>query len=357
MEFSIKNPRNENAYKILFQVFMWVIWVGYPLINADYDNPDAVVFLKMLLTVRAVEIPLFYLIVHYLIPQVFRKKGATYYVLILIVICGVYILLEDKIKFLINPDYKHSFTFFIFFPVMFVAAMATGYGLVTEFLQEERRTREEKQERMQSELSFLRSQISPHFIFNVLNSIVYLIRSKSDLAEPVTIQLSELIRYMLYETDNKQVPVSKEVDYLKNYIDLQKLRYGDDVIISVNIEGNDSSLTIEPMLLIPFVENAFKHGIGMVNDPVIDINLTYDGSLLNFMVKNKIAPETRESKDFSSGIGLKNVKRRLELLYPGSHKLVIQDKGSVFVANLSLNLKRNNQFEYVEYETELHSSR
>ncbi len=239
---------------------------------------------------------------------------------------------------------------------MFVAAMATGYGLVTEFLQEERRTREEKQERMQSELSFLRSQISPHFIFNVLNSIVYLIRSKSDLAEPVTIQLSELIRYMLYETDNKQVPVSKEIDYLKNYIDLQKLRYGDDVEIKVKIEGNDSSLTIEPMLLIPFVENAFKHGIGMVHNPVIDIRLSYIGNVLNFTVENKIAPETRESKDFSSGIGLKNVRRRLELLYPGSHGLQIEDNGIMFVARLSLTLKRNNQFEYAEYEAELHSS-
>lgn len=356
MELSIRNPRNENAYKVLFQVFMWAIWVGYPLINADYENPDALVFLKMLLTVRALEIPLFYLIVHYLIPKIFRKKGATYYVLTLLVICSFYIFLEDKIKFMVNPDYKHTFTFFIFFPVMFVAAMATGYGLVTEFLQEERRRTEERQERMKSELSFLRSQISPHFIFNVLNGIVYLIRSKSELAEPVTIQLSELIRYMLYETDSKHVPVSNEVDYLKNYIDLQKLRYGDDVEIKVSIAGNDSSLTIEPMLLIPFVENAFKHGIGMVRDPVIEINLQYQESSIHFSVKNKIAPETRESKDFSSGIGLKNVRRRLELLYPGNHTLTIEDSDNIFVANLTLNLKRNNQLEYAEHEAELYSS-
>jgi two-component system LytT family sensor kinase len=353
MKLSIKNARNENAYKILFQIFMWAIWVGYPLVNADYKNPDALVFLKMLLTVRTVEIPFFYLIVHYLIPQVFRKKGATYYVLALILICGLYILLEDWIKYLINPDYKHAFTFFIFFPVMFVAAMGTGYGLVTEFLQEERQRREEKQERMLSELSFLRSQISPHFIFNVLNSIVYLIRSNSKLAEPVTIQLSELIRYMLYETDSKQVAVTKEVEYLKNYINLQRLRYGDDIDIKVAIEGNDGGLTIEPMLLIPFVENAFKHGIGMVMDPTIEISLSYEENHLYFSVKNKIAPETQESKDFSSGIGLKNVRRRLELLYPGTHTLNIENNGTTFVANLSLNLKRNNQF---EYETELYSS-
>lgn len=356
MALITQKPKTENAYKILFQIFMWVIWIGYPLVNADYDNPDAVIFLKMLVTVRAVEIPLFYFIVHYLIPKVFRTRGTTSYVFSLIIICGAYIFFEDKLKFWINPNYKHAFTFFIFFPVMFVAALATGYGLITEIMKEERGRREEKQERMQSELSFLRSQISPHFIFNVLNSIVYLIRSEPGDAESVTIKLSELIRYMLYETDSKQVPVSREVAYLQNYIDLQMVRYGDDVEINVNIEGNDSSLTIEPMLLIPFVENAFKHGIGMVKDPKIDIQLEYHGDLLTFMVANQIAPETKESKDFSSGIGLKNVRRRLELLYPKKHELIVDDSDGKFVVQLSIDLKRDKTEEDAYHQAELHSS-
>mgnify|MGYP000524789210 CR=1 FL=1 len=347
MALTTNTRGSESIYKILFQIFIWVIWVGYPLINADYENPDAVVFLKMLLVVRAIEIPLFYLIANYLIPNVFRKRGVTYYMLALSIICLAYIFAESKIKVFINPDYKNSYTFFIFFPVMFVAAIGTGYGLVTEFLQEEQNRREEQQERLRSELSFLRSQISPHFIFNVLNSIVYLIRSKADSAESVTIKLSELIRYMLYETDNKQVPVSREVAYLKNYIDLQMVRYGEDVEIDVNIQGNDSSLTIEPMLLIPFVENAFKHGIGMVMNPRIDIDLSYNGSELIFKVENAIAPETKESKDFSSGIGLKNVRRRLELLYPDKHSLSVNDQNGKFIVELSMNLKRENILEHV----------
>ncbi|MCR9063757.1 MAG: histidine kinase [Cytophagales bacterium] len=347
MALTTNTRGSESIYKILFQIFIWVIWVGYPLINADYENPDAVVFLKMLLVVRAIEIPLFYLIANYLIPNVFRKRGVTYYMLALSIICLAYIFAESKIKVFINPDYKNSYTFFIFFPVMFVAAIGTGYGLVTEFLQEEQNRREEQQERLRSELSFLRSQISPHFIFNVLNSIVYLIRSKADSAESVTIKLSELIRYMLYETDNKQVPVSREVAYLKNYIDLQMVRYGEDVEIDVNIQGNDSSLTIEPMLLIPFVENAFKHGIGMVMNPRIDIDMSYNGSELIFKVENAIAPETKESKDFSSGIGLKNVRRRLELLYPDKHSLSVNDQNGKFIVELSMNLKRENILEHV----------
>lgn len=346
-----------SYYSIFFHVILWVVWIGYPLINTDYDNPDAVTFTKMLLIVRFVEVPLFYLIVLYLIPKVFRERGVTIYLIIVTLVSIIYIFLEDRLKFVINPDYKRSYTFFIFFPVLFIAAIATGYGLVTEFLQEERRRQEERQEKMKSELSFLRSQISPHFIFNVLNSIVYLIRSKSDLAEPITIKLSELIRYMLYETDLKQVPISKEVAYLKNYIDLQKVRYGEDVAIKVSIKGNDSSLTIEPMLLIPFVENAFKHGIGIVNDPFIEVDLNYNGHEVDFKVKNKIAPETREEKDFSSGIGLKNVKRRLELLYPNEHSLVIDDSNDIFTATLNIKLKKFSTEETDPYETELYSSR
>lgn len=340
MTINLRPKNNEGFYKILFQVFMWAIWIGYPLINTDYDNPASVIFLKMLFVVRLVEIPLFYFIVHYLIPKVFRKNGVTTYLIILTVICLAFIFAESYIKVWVNPDYKNSYTFFIFFPVIFVAALGTGYGLVTAYMEQENLRREENQERLRSELSFLRSQISPHFIFNVLNSIVYLIRSKSDLAESVTIQLSELIRYMLYETDTKQVPVSKEVDYLKNYIDLQKVRYGDDVNITVTISGSDSSLTIEPMLLIPFVENAFKHGVGMVIDPKIEIDLNYDKTDLIFEVKNLIGPESTDQKDFSSGIGLKNVRRRLELLYPEKHSLEISDSDGEFTVILKIDLKR-----------------
>jgi len=340
MDLNIKNNKNETLYKILFQVFLWVIWIFYPFINANYDDPNTIVFLQMLFTVRLVEVPFFYFIVYYLIPQILRKKGVATYLIFIFIISVSYIYSETIIKVWVNPDYKNVYTFFIFFPVIFVAAMGTGYGLVAAYVDEESAKREENQERLRSELSFLRSQISPHFIFNVLNSIVYLIRSKSSEAENVTIQLSELIRYMLYESDTKQVPVSREVEYLKNYIELQKVRYGEDVKINVAISGNDSSLTIEPMLLIPFVENAFKHGIGMVNNPQIDINLSYTTSSLNFQVTNPIIPETIDQKDGSSGIGLKNVSRRLELLYKGKHELHIDNNGKEFTAKLNLNLKR-----------------
>jgi LytS/YehU family sensor histidine kinase len=222
--------------------------------------------------------------------------------------------------------------------------MSTLYGVIVIMVNQSKKDSEEKEEKLKSELSFLRSQISPHFIFNVLNSIVYLIRTKSDRAENVTIELSNLIRYMLYESENKQVLLEKEIEYLKNYIELQKIRFGDDVNINLKIEGTPGTLFIEPMLLIPFVENAFKHGVGFIKNPEIDIwlNITSPNNF-RFKVSNKIGPEKENQKDSNSGIGLKNVKRRIELLYPESNNLKVKNNDAVFEIDLSLGLKTINQ--------------
>jgi len=220
--------------------------------------------------------------------------------------------------------------------ITLVAAISTGYGLLSYVADQDKIQQEKQKERLKSELSFLRSQISPHFIFNILNSIVYLIRSKSDLAESVTLKLSDLMRYMLYESENNQIPLEKEILYVENYIELQKVRFEDDVDIRYKLEGNNHGQIIEPMLLIPFVENAFKHGVGMVLEPTIDIDLKITEKDLYFAVRNKISHEMAEDKDDSSGIGLKNVQRRLELLYPDSHQLEIRKENDWFIVTLRL---------------------
>ena len=164
------------------------------------------------------------------------------------------------------------------------------------------------------------------------------------------------MRYMLYETGNAQIPLEKELNYLKNYVELQKVRFEEDVEIRLNTEGvadfglemSDVGTTnnilnqqskigkIEPMLLIPFVENAFKHGVGTVLNPIIDIDLKVVGNTLSFSVKNKMATDNEATKDASSGIGLKNVQRRLELLYPNAHQLTIEKDDNWFKVRLIL---------------------
>lgn len=191
---------------------------------------------------------------------------------------------------------------------------------------------------LQSELTFLRSQISPHFMFNVLNNLVSLARKKSDKLEPSLINLSQLMRYMLYESDDNRVPLSKEVDYLKSYINLQMLRYGSNVKINLQTDGELDKYTIEPMLLIPFVENAFKHGIGMIENPVINIliSINYQGEL-HFEVDNFVSTHD-VSKDGNSGIGIVNVRRRLAILYPNKHNLDIINQRNTFLVNLHITL-------------------
>jgi sensor histidine kinase YesM len=178
----------------------------------------------------------------------------------------------------------------------------------------EAKLKEQENENLKSELSFLRSQVSPHFMFNVLNNLASLARKKSDHLESAIIQLSQLMRYSLYHTD-KKVTLEQEAEYLNNYIELQRLRFGTSVNMHFHVDIERRDLMIEPMLLVPFVENAFKHGVGLIEDPIIIILLEGSSYRISLTVRNKFNPDQQEVKDESSGIGMQNVKRRLDLLY------------------------------------------
>jgi len=332
----------EYLFRLLFHILFWGIWLVLPIINAYENNTEKDIwYLHNIVPLSLTHLPQFFVNTMVLIPYFLRKKGMGSYVFSVIGLSFLFLGIQYLLKLLIWDEGRpiNLFDFKTIFPILFVGAVSTVYGLIIYMVDQEKVKQEEKQEKLQSELSFLRSQISPHFIFNVLNSIVYLIRTKSSSAESVTIQLSELMRYMLYEADDTQVSLEKELNYLNNYIELQKVRFEEDVEINLNIEGNIGSQIIEPMLLIPFVENAFKHGVGMINSPTIDVLVRSNDNELYYEVRNKIAPETSEDKDNSSGIGLKNVKRRLELLYADKHKLEIRKDEEWFVISLFLQLR------------------
>lgn len=225
------------------------------------------------------------------------------------------------------------------FPGLLMAVAASiAYRMISDKSRNDQLLHEKEQENMKSELSFLRSQISPHFMFNVLNNMLALARMKSDQLEPTILKLSSLMRYILYESDEEKVRVVKEAEYLQSYIDLQKQRIGPRVALEANIHIPDEELEITPMLLIPFIENAFKHGVGMIEKPEIQIDLHTRNEWLYFSIRNKFSPVTSEIKDKTSGIGLANVKRRLNLLYPERHNLLITDINQWFAVSLQINL-------------------
>lgn len=173
----------------------------------------------------------------------------------------------------------------------------------------------------ESEISFLRNQINPHFIFNVMNMIVAFSRKHPENVETAVNTLSDILRYMLYDTRDKS-KVSHEIMVIEQYLTLQRLRFDNEVEINVSFTQSDRDIMVEPMLLIPIIENAFKHGTSMVSSPVIDISLRTQNGILTAMVRNKFSLQNTSSLSTYSGLGLANIRRRLELLYPDKHKFV-----------------------------------
>ncbi len=277
----------------------------------------------------------------FLIPFLFQKGKKAFYIAALVVTFVLFILAQ---YFIINNVFHNEIGVHAipYVPSIFPFMLVVSVGLALRLLQEQKRQEEKISERetetLKSELSFLRSQVSPHFLFNVMNNVVSLARLQPQKVEPTLIKLSSLMRYMLYESDEKKVELSKEAEYLQAYIDLQALRFEDDVkvIFEHQIEEN---ILIEPMLFIPFVENAFKHGIGLLENPEINIFLKIKDKSLIFKCLNKYKNNPNDHKDDASGIGLKNVQRRLELLYPNSHQLSIKENGDWFEVYLEIKFK------------------
>ena len=284
---------------------------------------------------------LFYLNALVFIPKLIYKKRVWMFAFILTLTFAWYLTQSVTLAhyFFNSENYNLRgnllFTFFIF---LFIMALSTAYQMIRDRMRIESLTKEKETEYLKTELSFLRSQVSPHFMFNVLNNMVALARKQSDQLEPSLIKLSSLLRYMLYETDDEKVLLSKEMEYLQSYIDLQQQRFGKKIELNVKFKQPDKEYTIAPMLLIPFVENAFKHGAGVGNDGQIDIELAVKNGLLHLLVRNKFDDIHIEYKDKTSGIGLNNVERRLQLLYDKDYTLHIKKDENWFSVSLQLNL-------------------
>lgn len=334
---------------VLLHAAAWTLFFALPyLLRPPYEakKMEPVSSDELALTVlhRLVDIWLifsFYLNALFLIPRlVYTKRYGAFALshVLLFTVLPVGSWLYIRLLAVHTPFHWRLAILFGLFVYLFILASSTAYQMIRDKIRAERLEKERENENLKTELSFLRSQVSPHFMFNVLNNMVALARKKSEVLEPSLIKLSSLLRYMLYETDVDRVPLEKEIDYLQSYIDLQRQRFGEKVKVTVCFEVADSSYFIEPMLLIPFVENAFKHGSGLIKDPQIDIQLHAKGKRLYFSVRNRFDPTSQEVKDRTSGIGLPNVKRRLNLLYGGDYSLLNTVEEDWFIISLQINL-------------------
>lgn len=354
---NIVTIKNSDPNKILIHSIIWCFFISTSLIQF-YESPFHIStdFYVQWIT----GIILFYLNYIYLVTHFLLQKKYAYYISIVLVLIMIFMLIRHE--FFIpefreirppnhpkipygNGNIDHRINrreqpfFFRIFPSVFyllIIAISTIIKTLSEFYSDQQNKLIAESQRTSTELNYLRKQTNPHFLFNSLNSIYSLAHKKSDLVPDAIVTLSEMMRYMLYETDNKTVLLEKEIDYIKNYIELQKLRLNNIENISINIHGNTKDKFIEPMLLISFIENAFKYGTDYKGIAYVKIVITIEENILTFWVENKIENNSKDPEN--SGIGLTNIKNRLSLLYPNSHQLNLTSTDSIFTVHLVLQL-------------------
>ncbi len=289
----------------------------------------------------------FYLFYSFLIPVFSGRKRGIYLVVITIVIILIFPALQHQaFSFLVNAFdwhfrkvearnwfYTESYTLTILYTGLAYLARFT-----TRWIMDRQVKAELMNQNQASELALLRSQINPHFLFNTLNNIYSLVYSKAEQAPAAMMKLSDIMRYMLYEANTDNVLLTKEIDYLRSYIELLQLRTSRKNFIRFTVEGDSGIATIPPMLFIPFVENAFKHCSKKLKAPGIRIDLKINEKFLNFKVVNALKDDPGMPENDQGGIGLKNVRRRLELIYPNRHKLRTEKTPDVYIAELIIEL-------------------
>jgi two-component system, LytTR family, sensor kinase len=336
---------------VMLHAAAWILLFSLPfLLRRSYGNerPDTskeeVSALSVAITYvlsNLIWVGFFYLNAYLIVPRFIYKNKYWQYIAS-VTVCFIIILFLQALVFIYIRNPPHfslpNHILFNLFVFLFFLASSIAFRLISDKSKADRIAKENENENLKTELSLLRSQASPHFMFNVLNNMVALARKQSDQLEPSLIKLSSLMRYMIYEADEEKVALEKETEYLQSYIDLQKQRFGKNVSFNVSLNEVDNNYEIEPMLLIPFVENAIKHGTGFFENAQIDIELKAKNNILQFLVRNKYNDATEEIKDKTSGIGLTNVKRRLNLLYDKNHSLLINKNGGWFTVSLQLNL-------------------
>lgn len=341
------NVNNRFYTHLLFWLVYYIYRVGIYI--EVYDSTVFVQFFELFAKAFAV-----YLNLYVWMPYLLKKKrNFVYGVMLLITLLMAGVIQTEIVRqmmragiYFSNEDalYSAHKTFSITTNITLIVAYTSWIKILKNNYQTQQINQQFKQERLENELKFLKSQINPHFLFNALNNLYSLILWQSDKAKDVVLKLSDLLSYMLYETNQEMVPLTQDIKYLQGFIELEKLRFGDELTFSFDRQGKFDGVHIPPMLLIPLVENAFKHSVGNGDDPVnISLKLSYKNSILIFEVENSIVapPASAIPADIKqhSGIGLNNVQRRLALLYPNCHSFVVRPSPASYWVRMEIDLR------------------
>lgn len=329
------------AYWILITAF-FIYEKKYMIVKAGLPSFAACIIIRI-----ALLIAIAYINLHYLLPKyLLTGRYWRYFLFVLLSVAG-YLLLQALFDiilygYVLGPMRRINFwetVSYNFFSTLWYIGIVVAFKLSIDWYEQKRILQRVAFEKLQAEVNYLRAQVNPHFLFNVLNNLYSLTLKKSDKAPDVVLKLSTMMEYMLYDSDEEQVSLEKEIAYLQNYIALEQLRYGENVAIHFDIKGEAGTQLIAPLLFLPLVENAFKHSVSKTSGRInLNITMNITESSVFFNIENdKPTSALAGIAKTKGGIGLHNLRQRLELLYPGKHVFDIKDDKDKFTATLQIN--------------------
>ena len=346
--------KSRKLYKVTrrHHVIFWLIYFLLNILRWGNYFDDYIYALKTNIIGFPVHMILAYLNIFILMPRFVYKRKYFLYIVFLIASLLFMVFVKFNLTFYLvseniwpeGPQIIHNFTFSYAIDMMigelYVMTFVTAIKITMDWLKEQKRITDLEKIQSETELLFLRTQISPHFFFNTLNNIYSLAIEKSEKTPKLILKLSELMRYLLYETKTKRQSLEKEIICIQNYLDLEQIRYGELLKVETTISGDIMGKKIAPILLLSFVENAFKHGANKnIGNVKIDIDFKVVEDFLHFTITNPTPEITKHKQGIVSpgGIGLKNVKKRLALGYkPDEYNLSIENKNKLFIVNLKI---------------------
>jgi two-component system, LytTR family, sensor kinase len=335
-----------KLHHIVFWCVYFVFWTYFSIHNYGGHVPKAILATTIYFIGQA---GIGYFSIYYLMPWFFfNKRYVVFAILVLIgillgaliITAGMYVLFPSIIGEGANHISVSSYFLYSLLTEFSSTVLFISVKVIKERVQAQKMNSILEKEKTEHELKFLRAQTNPHFLFNAINSIYILIKKDPDLAQTTLARFSDMLRYQLYECNFDEVPIGKEVDYLSNYIELEKLRKGTILTTDYKMEASVCDFLISPLLIIPFVENAFKH-VSNFSDKsnFVEISLNYEGGYLKLIVRNSVDNAAYLQTDkMAGGIGQENIKRRLKLIYPDRHDLIIKQTNETYFVSLTIKI-------------------
>lgn len=343
------NIHNNKALRVLSHIAFWTAEVAiftfiYGASKGNFQN----MFFQTLILLPF-QMIFTYFVIYFLIPKFLLKRKFIHFFTFLFISSAILVLMQGLAYMLENYllgkplpfKYLTSTAFFLLFMESYlVVSVASAIKLVKNWFINQQLKNEIENRQLKSELELLKNRVNPHFLFNTLNNINTLVFIDQQKTYHAIIQLSELMRYMIYEGNTELVPIAKEIEYINNYVNLERLRLNDENFVEVNTQITNKNSLIAPFLFIPFIENAFKYCYKKASSPGIKIDISSNEEMVTLQVYNKINPNGIKNNISTGGFGISNAQQRLQLIYPDRHQLSINNQNNEFLIQLNLIIKK-----------------